>query len=372
MLQIPFDAENILKEFSLNGEITDCKALNDGHINSTYVISLAEKDNIKTKYTIQKINTNIFTNPDELMNNIVGVTSHIRRILENSGKDPKRGTLSFLQCSSGKYYFKDSDGSCWRMYEFVDDVYICNTIDCEDVFENAGRAFGEFQRQLADYPMDMLSETIPKFHDTYSRFNDFRQAVKDDKAGRAKEIDKLIDFALERERDTHVLLDLIEQGKLPIRVTHNDTKLNNILFDKETNEAICIIDLDTVMPGLSLYDFGDSIRFGANTAAEDEKDISKVSLSIPLYKAYVKGYLSSAKKSLTEYEIEYLPFSAKLMTYECGIRFLGDYLNGDTYFKTDYPEHNLVRAKTQLALVADIEKKMDEMQKITKEALFEL
>lgn len=371
MLQIPFDAENVLKQFSLKGEISECKTLNDGHINSTYVITIIDKDCNKTKYTIQKINTNIFTNPDELMNNIVGVTSHIRNILEKSGKDSKRGTLSFLKCIDGKYYFKDSDGSCWRMYEYVDDVYICNTIDCENVFKSAGKAFGEFQRQLADYPMDCLSETIPKFHDTYSRFNDFKQAVADDKVGRAKNIRDLIDFALEREQDTHVLLDLVEQNKLPLRVTHNDTKLNNILFDKQTNEAICIIDLDTVMPGLSLYDFGDSIRFGANTAAEDEKDTDKVSLSLPLYKAYVEGYLSSAKKSLTEAEIEYLPFSAKLMTYECGIRFLGDYLNGDTYFKTEYPDHNLVRAKTQLALVADIEKKMDEMQRITARAVAE-
>lgn len=180
---------------------------------------------------------------------------------------------------------------------------------------------------------------------------------------------ELIDFAVARENDTHVLLDLIERGSLPLRVTHNDTKLNNILFDRDSNDGICIIDLDTVMPGLSLYDFGDSIRFGANTAAEDEKDVSKVSLSLPLYEAYTRGYLSSAKDSLTETETEYMAFSAKLMTYECGIRFLGDYLNGDVYFKTDYPEHNLVRAKTQFALVADMEKKMDEMRRITENAL---
>lgn len=369
MQQIPFDTETILKAFSLSGRVTEYKSLNDGHINSTYAITLTNENNIKTKYTLQKINTNIFKNPDELMSNIVGVTSHIKKSLENSGKDPQRGTLSFLPCTDGKYYFKDSDGDCWRIYGFVDDVYICNTIDCADVFKNAGRAFGKFQRQLADYPMDKLNETIPNFHDTYSRFIDFTQAATADKCGRADGVRDLIDFALARENDTHVLLDLIDRKELPLRVTHNDTKLNNILFDKNTNDGICIIDLDTVMPGLSLYDFGDSIRFGANTAAEDEKDISKVSLSLPLYRAYVEGYLSSAKDSLTDCEIEYLPFSAKLMTYECGIRFLGDYLNGDTYFKTEYPEHNLVRAKTQLALVADIEKKMDEMKKITQQAV---
>ena len=365
MLQIPFNAEKILKAFSLCGEITECKPLNDGHINSTYVIKL----NDKTKYTIQKINTNIFTDPDGLMENIVGVTTHIKDVLKSKGENPQRGTLTFLSCENGKYYFKEDDGSCWRIYEYIDGVRTCNKINCEKVFKNAGKAFGEFQHQLSDFPMSKLNETIPNFHDTYSRFNDFKKAVNDDASGRAAGVSELIDFALAREDDTHVLLDLINQKKLPLRVTHNDTKLNNILFDEETEEGICIIDLDTVMPGLSLYDFGDSIRFGANTAAEDESDVSKVSLSLPLYKAYVEGYLSSAKNSLTECEIEYLPFSAKLMTYECGIRFLGDYLNGDTYFKTDYPEHNLVRAKTQLVLVSDIEKKFDEMKKITFEAV---
>ncbi len=197
---------------------------------------------------------------------------------------------------------------------------------------------------------------------------DFEKAVQENRANRRETVEAEIQFVRDREADTHVLLDLIEKGELPLRVTHNDTKLNNILFDSQTNQGICIIDLDTVMPGLSLYDFGDSIRFGANTASEDEKDLSKVSLSLPLYKAYTEGYLSSAKESLWAREIEYLPFSAKLMTFECGMRFLTDYLNGDVYFKTEYAEHNLVRCRTQFTLVADMEKKMTDMQNITAEA----
>lgn len=365
---LPCDIDCIAADFSINGNFKEYTALNDGHINSTYVISFDDKGET-VKYTLQKINTGIFKNPDALMSNIVGVTSHIRSALLKAGRDADRGTLTFLKAADGKYYFRDENGDCWRVYKYIDNVYTCNIIDSAEVFENAGRAFGEFQRQLSDYPIDSLFETIPKFHDTYSRFLDFMSAVKEDRVGRAEGVRELIDFAVARENDTHVLLDLIERGSLPLRVTHNDTKLNNILFDRDSNDGICIIDLDTVMPGLSLYDFGDSIRFGANTAAEDEKDVSKVSLSLPLYEAYTRGYLSSAKDSLTETETEYMAFSSKLMTYECGIRFLGDYLNGDVYFKTDYPEHNLVRAKTQFALVADMEKKMDEMRRITENAL---
>lgn len=361
---LPFDIERLKSVFALKGGFECFETLNNGHINSTYVLVFSE-NGLQKKYILQKINTYIFKDPESLMHNIVGVTSHLRKRLAAAGKDPTRGTLTFLSCADGSNFFRDESDGCWRMYHYIDKVYTCNVIDSEEVFFNAGKAFGEFQRQLADYPMDTLKETIPNFHNTYSRFLDFKKAVDDNAAGRADNVRDLIDFALAREADTHILLDLTEKGELPLRVTHNDTKLNNILFDKKTDSSICIIDLDTVMPGLSLYDFGDSIRFGANTAAEDEPDTSKVSLSLPLYKAYVEGYLLAAKTSLIAREIEYLPFSAKLMTYECGIRFLGDYLNGDVYFKTAYPEHNLVRAKTQFALVADIEKKLDEMQKIT-------
>lgn len=339
--------------------------MTDGHVNSTYKLIFDENGETK-KYVLQMINTVAFKYPDQLMSNIMGITNHIRKKAEKNGEDPSRCTLTFIPCFDGKYYYIDNKNLCWRMYHLVDDVYTCNSIENEQDFYNAGIAFGEFQKILADYDCDSLYDTIENFHNTVARFEALKTAINENRSNRAHLVKDEIQFALEREQDAHVLVDLIEQKKLPIRVTHNDTKLNNILFDKKTNKGICIIDLDTVMPGLSLYDFGDSIRFGANTAAEDEKDLSKVSLSLSLYEVYVSGYLQSAKNSLTDLEKELLPFGAKLMTYECGIRFLTDYLNGDIYFKTDYSDHNLDRCHTQFALVADMEKKMTEMQEITK------
>ena len=362
----PFNLEAVCRIFSLNGEFVEYEQNTNGHINSTFILTFNE-DGVKKKYILQKISTEIFKNPEGLMNNIVGVTKHIRQKSEALNIPwSDRCTLTFLPAIDGKYFYLDEENNCWRVYEFIDNVYTCNTIENLDDFYNAGVAFGEFQNLLSDYDSSTLVETIPNFHNTVSRFADFKKAIDENLSGRLANVTDEVEFAIAREKDAHVLVDLIADGKLPIRVTHNDTKLNNILFDNTNNKGICIIDLDTVMPGLSLYDFGDSIRFGANTAAEDEKDLSKVSLSLPLYEAYVKGYLSSAKDALTDLEKELLPFGAKLMTYECGIRFLMDYLNGDKYFHTDYDEHNLVRARTQFALVADIEKKMDEMLEITK------
>lgn len=361
-----FNIEKIRNIFNLHGNFIGYKQNTNGHINSTFILTFNEDGNVK-KYVLQRISTEIFKNPEGLMNNIVGVTKHIRKKNDDMNTPwADRCTLTFLPTTDGKYFYLDEESSCWRLYEFIDDVYTCNAIENPNDFYNAGVAFGEFQNLLADYDSSTLVETIPNFHNTVSRFADFKKAVDENKSGRLENVNEEVEFAIAREKDTHILVDLIAEGKLPLRVTHNDTKLNNILFDNDTNKGICIIDLDTVMPGLSLYDFGDSIRFGANTAAEDEKDVSKVSLSLELYEAYVKGYLSSAKDALTDLEKELLPFGAKLMTYECGIRFLMDYLNGDVYFHTDYGDHNLVRARTQFALVADMEKKMDEMLEITK------
>lgn len=352
--------------FSLNGTFTGYEKINNGHVNSTFTLIFEEKGNV-AKYVLQKVNTEAFKKPDELMSNIVAVTNHIRKkneMMNNPWAD--RGTLTFLPCKTGEYFFIDKKNQCWRVYKFIDDVYTCNSIDDEQVFCNAGIAFGEFQKLLADFDGSTLFETIEKFHNTVSRFENLKKAIEENRSGRLSTVKDEIEFALSYEAETHVLLDLIDEGKLPLRVTHNDTKLNNILFDNVSNKGICIIDLDTVMPGLSLYDFGDSIRFGANTAAEDEKDLSKVTLSLPLYEAYVKGYLGSAKDALTDLEKELLPMGAKMMTYECGIRFLTDYLNGDIYFHIDYPEHNLDRCRTQFELVKDMERKWTEMQEIIK------
>lgn len=364
--QTPFPLEEIIEKFNLSGEYVGYRTSNDGHINNTFVLSF-NQDKDKKSYLIQLINTNVFKNPDELMENIMGVTDYLRNIIIANGGDCERECLKVFMTVDGKPYFKDEKGNCWRCYNFITDAHACSTIDKPQTFFNAAKAFGTFQCLLADYPSETLHETIPNFHNTRSRFADFKKAVDDDLKGRAAGVQDEINFVLERECDTGILVDMLERGELPLRVTHNDTKLNNVMFDNSTDEGICVIDLDTVMPGLSLYDFGDSIRFGANTAAEDEKDLDKVTLSLELYKAYTEGYLSAAGKALTEKEVEYLPFSAKLMTLECGMRFLGDYLNGDTYFRTAYPEHNLVRCRTQFKLVREIEQHLDEMKKITQD-----
>lgn len=365
--QPTFPLEEIIKNFNIDGEYIGYYLSNDGHINNTFVLEFDDGlGNIKS-YLLQLINTNVFKNPDELMENIVGVTEHLRKIVVDNGGDPERECLNVYFTSDGKPYYRDADGNCWRCYNFITGAHSCQSIDDPETFANAARAFGKFQCLLADYPSETLHETIPNFHNTLSRFADFEKAVSDNIAGRADSVRDEIDFVLARRDDAGVLVKLLEKGKLPLRVTHNDTKLNNVMFDNETDEGICVIDLDTVMPGLSLYDFGDSIRFGANTAAEDEKDLSKVSLSLPLYREYTAGYLSTAGQSLTPTEVEYLPFSAKLMTFECGMRFLTDYLNGDTYFRIAYDDHNLDRCRTQFRLVEDMERKMEDMKAITQE-----
>ncbi len=362
----------IIKAFPEFGKYIGYRPITDGHINDTYIVEYLLSDGSKAKYLLQRINTNVFKMPVELMDNVMGVTAFLRKKIEEAGGDPERETLTVFPAKDGKNYYMSNDGGCWRMYNFVDDTYSINELTSPEDFKSAALSFGNFQNQLADYPIDTLYETIPNFHNTPSRFKDFLEALEKNASGRKDMAKTEIDFVLEREKDCSVITDLLNCGDLPLRVTHNDTKLNNVLFDKKTNKGICVVDLDTVMPGSSLYDFGDSIRFGANTAAEDETDLSKVSLSLEYFKAYVEGYLETAGPSLTENEIKYLPFASKLLTFECGIRFLGDFINGDVYFKTDYPEHNLVRARTQFKLVEDIEAKYSEMMAIVDKAKAEI
>ncbi len=365
MSNTQFDVDIICLKFSLSGELVSCKEFGNGNINGTYILEFLEKGE-KAKYTLQSINTEVFKKPYELMQNLAGVTAHIKKYYESRHIDASRRTLEFLPCDDGKYCFCDESGKYWRVYKFVDDVYTCETIDSAEIFCEAGRSFGEFQNVLSSYDVSTLFDTIPDFHNTAKRFEAFNKAVKENKSGRLHNVKDEVQFVLDRENDTHILTDLIEKGEIPIHVTHNDTKLNNILFDKETDKGICIIDLDTVMTGLSLYDFGDSIRSGANKTAEDDPNTENVGIDLNLYEAFTKGFLSSAGNALTDIEKEYLPFSAKLLTLECGMRFLTDYLNGDTYFKVNYPEHNLDRTRNQFALVKDIEDHISEMKVITK------
>jgi len=354
---------NILNQYDFNGTIKEIKPITVGHINDTFVVEYDVECKTE-KYLLQWINHNVFKKPIEVMENVVGVTTHIKGKIAEAGGDTEREVLTVFKTKTGENYALAEDGGCWRVYNFVDNSYSLDGVRSSDDFKMAAIAFGNFQKQLADYPIKTLKDTIPNFHNTVSRFNDFKVALEENKSGRKDEAKEEIEFVLAHEKDCSVLVDMLNSGELPLRVTHNDTKLNNVLFDKTTNKPLCVVDLDTVMPGSSLYDFGDSIRFGANTGAEDEKDLSKISLDLDLFKAYVEGYLESAGDALTENEITYLPFAAKLLTFECGIRFLGDFLNGDVYFKTEYPEHNLVRARTQFKLVADIETKFSEMQSI--------
>lgn len=360
------EQQEIIRQFAVEGSIVNVCEHGNGHINRTYLAE-TEQNGHRKKYIFQQINTEIFRDVDQLMENITGVTSFLRKKIEAAGGDPERETLQVIPTRDGKSYLQDGD-RFYRMYQFITDSVSLDMVRSPRDFYESAVAFGNFQALLADYPASTLHETIPDFHNTVKRFGAFRSAVEADVCGRAAQVQPEIAFLTQRQQELSLLVELSEKQELPLRVTHNDTKLNNIMIDRKTGRGICVIDLDTVMPGLSLYDFGDSIRFGANTAAEDETDLQKVSLDLNLYELYVKGYLKGCRGSLTKKELSLLPTGAKLMTMECGMRFLTDYLSGDTYFRIHRPNHNLDRCRTQLALAADMERKWQQMQKITESA----
>ena len=337
-----------------------------GHINDTYLLVFRIGKMGTLKAILQRMNKEIFTNPEELMENVVGVTSYLREKIAENGGDPDRETLNLIPAKDGKQYFVDSQGEYWRSYIFITDATSYDQVEKPEDFYESAVAFGNFQRLLADYPAETLHETIKGFHDTKARFQVFKEAVEKDICGRAADVQKEIDFVLAHEDVANVFGDLQAKGEIPLRVTHNDTKLNNIMIDNITGKGICVIDLDTGMRGLAMNDFGDSIRFGASTAAEDEPDLSKVSCSMELFEIYVKGFLEGCGGRLTEKEVELLPMGAKVMTFECGMRFLTDYLEGDHYFKIHREGHNLDRCRTQFKLVEDMEAKWDTMQEIVK------
>lgn len=295
------------------------------------------------------------------MENILQVTSFLREEIIREGGNPERETMTVILTEDGKPYYTDAEGNAWRVYLSIDDAITYNQVERKEDFYQSGVAVGRFQALLADFPAEKLYEIIPDFHNTAKRYQDFEKAVEEDCCQRAAEVGAEIAFVRARKEEMSVLTDMLSKDELPLRVTHNDTKLNNILMDANTQKAICMIDLDTVMPGLSAYDFGDAIRFGANTAAEDEPDTGKVSLSLELYQAYLQGFLEGCGNKLTATEIEMLPMGAKIMTLECGMRFLADYLQGDIYYKIQRKEHNLERCRTQFALVVDMEKKWNQM-----------
>ena len=357
--------EDAVYAFGFGPQCSYVKPFGEGHINETYAVYMPGPEGTDVpRYVLQRVNIHVFKNPAQVMENIFSVTEYLREVIRKEGGDLDRETLSYIKTKSGDTYFEDADGQPWRCLHYVPNSICHQTVEEPQQFYQSARSFGHFLKQLGDYPAERLYETIPRFHDTVKRFQDFSEAVRKDVKNRAGQCREEIDFALTREADCGVLMKQLQEGILPLRVTHNDTKLNNILFDADTDQGLCIIDLDTIMPGLAANDFGDSIRFGASTAEEDEPDLSKVHFDIHLYELYVKGYLEMAREVLTPAEIDSLPWGARLMTLECGMRFLADYLQGDVYFKTAYPEHNLVRARTQFRLVKEMEEQFDSMYEI--------
>lgn len=359
-----YNIREIIKHFSVNGEFLKGQFHTAGHINDTLIITVKNLEGEEKKYILQKINTNIFKNPMELMKNIENVTDHIREKLQAEGSDHVRGTLQIIKNREGRNFYMDEAENYWRVFAFIEGAKSYMKVEKPEHMYKTGKAIGKFHSQLSDFPMESLHETIKNFHHTAKRYETFLTAVKNNLSGKAEKIREEIDFILTREKETAVLVNLLAEGKLPLRVTHNDTKFNNIMLDIHSEDPIAVIDLDTVMPGLVHYDFGDSIRTGASTALEDETDLEKVNFDLKLFEAYTRGFLESAGSALTSLEIDYLAFSAKLITFEQAIRFLGDYLDGDLYYKIQYPNHNLDRARNQLKLVKDMENKMELMEKI--------
>lgn len=354
------EIKNVIGAFALEGTLTECIPYGSGHINDTYRLSY----DTGKRYILQRMNKSIFTKPVELMENVSGVTSWLKKKILEHGGDVERETLNLVMTKEGQPYHIDSAGEYWRVYIFIENASCYDMVKDDNDFYQSAVAFGNFQRLLAEYPAETLHETIPNFHNTVDRLEKFKKAVEKDVCGRAVSVEKEIQFVMDRTDLAHVLCDMQEQGKLPLRVTHNDTKLNNIMIDDETGKGICVIDLDTVMPGLSVNDFGDSIRFGASTGAEDEQDLSKISCDLHLYEVYAKGFIEGCGGALTEAELDALPMGAILMTFECGMRFLTDHLEGDHYFKIHREGHNLDRCRTQFKLVADMEEKLPQMKAI--------
>ena len=344
----------VLSHFSLDGNVVQCERYGCGHINETYLVVTDRQH----RYILQKINHHIFKDVPGLMHNVASVTEYLRRTIA----DPRR-VLTLVFTHEGSSFVAHEDGSYWRLYEFVEGSICLQAPETPDDFYQSAVAFGTFQQQLKDFPAATLNETIPNFHNTVDRYRIFHQVLEADPMGRAAEVQEEIAFVLAHEEEAGTLVRMLQAGELPLRVTHNDTKLNNVMLDDQTRTPLCVIDLDTVMPGLSAYDFGDSIRFGAATAAEDEQDLSKMVMDLERFRSFTEGFLQACP-DLTENEKKMLPMGAKLMTLECGVRFLTDYLDGDHYFAIHREKQNLDRCRTQFKLVADMEEKFSAMHEI--------
>ncbi len=352
---------HVLSRFGIEGCLQSLQPIKTGHINQTYVATVDGKP-----YTVQTINTYVFPDAEGVMENILAVTEHLRKKVVARGGDPEREVLRFYPGADGKGYWQDSEGKCWRVYDYIDDAVTYSLAEDLQILTDAGRAFGNFQKELADFDGASLKETIVNFHNTRQRYANLEEGIARNASGRLDTVAEEVAFFRARTKTATRLTDLIDAGKLPLRVTHNDTKFNNILIDTATHKPLAVIDLDTIMPGLAAYDFGDAIRFCANSAAEDEKDLSKVYFCMDKFEAFAKGFIGGADGFFSEEEIDSMVWGCIIMTLECGSRFLLDYIDGDKYFHTDYPTHNLDRAHTQMKLVSDMEAAFDEMQAIVR------
>ena len=355
--------QNIAALFPIEGEITDIRPFGNGHINDTLGVTVRTPEGSEeVKYVLQRINHNVFKDVDTLQGNIFAVTEHIRRKLEAEGdKDVDRHVLTFIRTKDGKEYCKYED-EYWRLMRFVKGSKSYEAVTPE-LAREAGAAFGKFQAMLSDLPKGTLGDTIPRFHDMAFRLEELREAVAKDAAGRVNEpeVKRLLEGIKARSNDMLIQDRLHAEGRLPLRTNHLDTKVNNVLFDEKTDEVLCVIDLDTVMPGFVTSDIGDFIRTAVNTGAEDEKDLSKIAVNMEIYKAYTEGYLSTAKAFLTPDEIKLLPYGGRLLTYMQTVRFLTDYINGDVYYKVEGPRHNLQRSLAQYEFLLRLEEKKEEM-----------
>lgn len=355
-----YQIKDIIRHFRVEFE---ADPYGNGHINDTYIAGC------NPRYILQRINSNVFKNPPQVMSNIAKVCDYLREKIIADGGDPDRETLTLIRTEDGKDYYKASENDYFRVYKFIEDSISLDAPENPTQFYNAARAFGKFQRYLSDFPAEELYETIKDFHNTPKRFEALEEAIAKDSCGRLKEVMPEVEFARAHKDICSLIVDGIADGSIPLRVTHNDTKLNNVMLDATTQEGLCVIDLDTVMPGSLLYDFGDALRAGTNTGAEDETNLDLVTSNLEMFEAFAKGFGEELADTFTEREVELLAMSGIILTFECGIRFLADYLNGDTYFKIHREKHNLDRARNQFKLVSDMESKLDEMNAIVNRVL---
>ena len=361
--------EKLCRKFGIEGDYLRYELVTNGHINTTYKVYFF-RDEEEKDYILQRLNTYVFKNPIEVMNNISSVTEYIRAKIKAGGISAKRFVLHYYKnVDDGNYYIIGEQGGFWRLCRYIDNSTSFNETDNLKVLEEAGRAFGNFQLHLADYPVKDLHIAIPHFHNTVKRYQTFKESIEKNESGRRNLVEKEIEEYLALEEISTKMYKMQRAGDLPLKVTHNDTKLNNVLFDEKTFENLAVVDLDTVMPGLVAFDFGDAIRFSANTSVEDETDLSKVNFDLVKYESFTRGFIETVGKTLSEKEKETMALGAITMTVECGMRFLTDYLDGDKYFKIEHPEHNLDRARCQLHLAKDMIKHFAEMNDIVKKYL---